>query len=99
MRLNEVTYKDVLPVESYGPGFFRVNGAVIEGGVAIMPTGVTSWSGYGDSAEFVAAAGNVDVLLVGTGAEMAQVPADFRSQIEAAGIGLEMMASPQACRT
>ena len=99
MRLNEVTYKYVLPVESYGPGFLRVYGAVIEGGVAIMPTGVTWWSGYGVSAEFVAAAGNVDVLLVGTGAEMAQVPADFRSQIEAAGIGLEMMASPQACRT
>ena len=41
----------------------------------------------------------IDVLLVGTGAEIAHVPAAFRTTLEDAGIGVEVMASPQACRS
>ena len=97
MRLNEVRYTDALPVEGYGPGFFRVGGVVREGAVAILPTGVIAWSGYDDRDALSGA--DIDVLLVGTGAEIAHVPSDFREALEAAGIGVEVMASPQACRT
>lgn len=99
MRLNEITYTDALPVEGYAPGFFRVGGKPREGALAILPTGVTEWGGFEDDATLVAAAGSVDVLLVGTGAEIAHVPPTFREALEAAGLGLEIMASPQACRT
>ena len=97
MRLNEVRYTDALPVEGYGPGFFRVGGVLCEGALAILPTGVCAWSGYDDRSMLTAA--DIDVLLVGTGAEIAHVPAAFREALESAGIGLEVMASPQACRT
>lgn len=99
MRMNEVQFDDSKPVDSYGPGFFRVAGEVIEGSVLLVPTGVSGWGGYDDAAALVAVAGEVDVLLLGTGAEIAHPPAALRRAVEAAGLGLEVMATPAACRT
>lgn len=99
MRMNEVTYTDAVPVEGYGPGFFRIGGKVHEGPVAVLPTGVSAWGGYGDTEALTAIADEIDVLFVGTGAEIAQIPAAFRAALEAAGVGVEIMGSPAACRT
>ncbi len=99
MRLNEVTYPEGKPVEGYGPGFFRVGGAVIEGGLLILPSGVRAWQGYGDAAAILAAADQIDVLFIGTGAEIAHLPGDLRVALEDAGIGVETMATPPACRS
>ena len=98
MRLNEVTYTDAAPVDGYGPGFFRVAGEVRHGGLAILPSGIAEWSGFDDVGPLVGVEG-IDVLLVGTGAEIAHIPTPFRDALEAVGIGVEVMASPQACRT
>lgn len=97
MRLNEVVFTDARPVDGYGPGFFRIGGQVVEGAVRVLPSGVASWGGYEDLDALAEAA--IDVLFVGTGAEVAHVPALFRQRLEAAGIGVETMASPAACRT
>ena len=97
MRLNEVIYTNALPVEGYGPGFFRIGGAARHGALAVLPSGVIAWGGYADTETLAAA--DIDVLLVGTGAEIAHVPPAFRTALEEAGIGIEVMASPQACRT
>ncbi len=99
MRMNEVTYTDAVPVEGYGPGFFRIGGKVHEGPVAVLPTGVSAWGGYGDTEALTAIADEIDVLFVGTGSEIAQIPAGFRAALEAAGVGVEIMGSPAACRT
>lgn len=100
MQLNEVTYTpEALPVEGYGAGFFRIDGKVIEGAIAVLPTGARAWCGYADTETLLAASAEVDVLVVGTGAEIAHVPPAFRAALEAAGIGIEVMASQQACRT
>ncbi|QMU57430.1 MAG: hypothetical protein GKR98_03960 [Boseongicola sp.] len=99
MRVNEVTYTDAVPVDGYGVGFFRLGGEVQDGAVLIMGSGAVSWGGFDDSAGLVAAAGELDVVLVGTGADIAHIPAVFREAVEAAGIGVEIMATPQACRT
>ena len=99
MRLNEIRYTDALPVDGYGPGFFRIGGKVHEGPLAVLPTGVGSWGGYDDVATLLAIAGEVDVLFVGTGAEIAHVPHGFREALEGAGLGVEVMASAAACRT
>ena len=99
MRLNEVTYSSGLPVEGYGPGFFRVGGQAREGAVLVLPSGVAAWGGETDLDAILAAAGDVDVLLMGTGAEIAHPPEPMRERLEAAGIGLEVMASPAACRS
>jgi uncharacterized protein len=44
-------------------------------------------------------AGRIDVLIVGTGAEIAHVAPEFRRALEEAGIGVEVMNSPAAART
>ena len=99
MRLNEIKYTDAKPVEGYGPGFFRIGGAVIHGGVLTGPTGTHPWAGYEDRATLLALAGSIDVLFMGTGADVAHIPAALREVLEDAGIGVEAMASPAAART
>ncbi len=99
MRLNEVTYTDAKPVEGYGPGFFRIGGTVIEGPALTGPTGTGPWGGYEDAEALLALAGQIDVLFLGTGADIAHIPADLRQTLEEAGMGVEAMASPAAART
>ncbi len=99
MRLNEITYNDAVPIDGYGSGFFRIGGKKYEGAVMVLPTGVTAWGGYEDTATLLAAVSDVDVLFVGTGAEIAHAPKAFRETLEEAGLGVETMASPAACRT
>jgi len=99
MRLTEVTYPEGKPVDGYGPGFFRVGGRVIGGGVLITPGGVESWGGYASLEPILDQAASMDVLFVGTGAEISHLPDTVRQTLEAAGLGIEIMASPAACRS
>ena len=99
MRMNEVTFDDSRPVDGYGPGFFRIAGEVVVGPVMILPSGVSGWGGYEDRAPLIQTAGQIDVLFIGTGAEIAQIPADLRRALEDAGLGVEIASSPAACRT
>lgn len=99
MRLNEVTYPEGRPVEGYGPGFFRIGGEVITGGLLVLPSGISQWAGYAALDPILAEAANIDVLFIGTGGEIAHIPAEMRTALEEAGIGVEIMASPAACRS
>jgi uncharacterized protein len=99
MRMTEITYDDSRPVDAYGPGFFRIAGEVVTGAVIILPSGVSGWGGFDDVASLVAHAADIDVLFIGTGAEIAQIPAGLRAALEQAGLGVEIAASPAACRT
>ena len=100
MQFDEMRFPDARPVDSYGPGFFRVGGQVIQGPVLILPdAGVRSWGGWEDTALLLAEGPRLDVLFVGTGAEMAYLPVGFRAVMEDAGVGLEPMPTPAACRT
>lgn len=99
MRMNEIQYTDARPIEGYGPGFFRIGGEVHEGPIAVLPSGVAPWGGYDAAAALLAAAPDIDVLFVGTGAEIAPIPSAFRTALEEAGLGVEAMSSPAACRT
>ncbi|MEJ8560910.1 Mth938-like domain-containing protein [Yoonia sp. GPGPB17] len=99
MRLNEISYNDAVPIDGYGPGFFRVGGQKHDGAVLVLPTGVSVWGGFEDTAAVLEHISDIDVLFVGTGAEIAHPPKDFRTTLEEAGIGVETMASPAACRT
>jgi uncharacterized protein len=99
MRLNEIRYTEATPVDGYGPGFFRIGGKVHEGPLALLPSGPVRWGGYEDVETLLEAAGEIDVLFVGTGPDTAHLPPAFRAVLEEAGLGVEAMASPAACRT
>ena len=99
MRLNEVDYNDSAPIEGYGPGFFRIGGEVYTGAVLTGAEGTKLWGGYEDADTLLAVAGQIDVLFIGTGAEIAHIPSGLRDALEAAGLGVEVMSSPAAART
>lgn len=99
MRITEIRYEGAPPVEGYGPGFFRVGGEVRQGPVALLPSGVAAWAGLPDIAPFLAEAARFDVLFLGMGAEIRPLDPALRAALEAAGVGVEIMATPSACRT
>ncbi len=99
MRLNEVTFTDAMPIDGYGPGFFRIGGEVVLGHALTGPKGTTLWGGFDDTDPLLALAPHIDFLFVGTGAEIAHLPKSFRTLLEEAGIGVEVMSSPAAART
>jgi uncharacterized protein len=71
MRLSEIAFNDGVPVDAYGPGYFRIGGEVRNGPQLILPTGAVDWGGYNDTSMIVEAADDLDVLFVGTGSETA----------------------------
>lgn len=99
MRMVEMSFPDARPVEGYGPGFFRIGGEVVEGALIASPRGVRGWAGLEDAAPLLDLAEEIDVLFVGTGPEIAHLPPALRARLEEAGIGVEAMASPTACRS
>ena len=100
MQFDEMRFPDALPIDSYGPGFFRVGGQVFQGPLLILPeSGVRTWGGYEDTALILGEGARLDVLFVGTGADMAYLPMGFRAVMEDARVALEPMPTPAACRT
>ena len=99
IELNEMPFDGARPVDGYGADFFRVGGEVLRGHVLVSPASVRLWGGLEDRAALLALAGQVDVLFVGTGTRIAHLPGDLRTALEDAGLGVEIMDSPAACRT
>ncbi|WP_299659805.1 Mth938-like domain-containing protein [uncultured Ruegeria sp.] len=99
MRLNEITYTNAQPVDGYGPGFFRIGGQVYNGTIVTGPTGTSAWGGYSEVDALLALSDHIDVLFIGTGKDLIHIPADLRDALEGAGLGVEIMNSPAACRT
>lgn len=99
MRLHEIVFTDAKPVDGYGPGFFRIGGQLIHGPVVAGPKGTQTWGGFDDTKVLLDLAGQIDVLFVGTGADIAHLPDGLHETLTEAGIAAEAMSSPAACRT
>lgn len=99
MRTEEVSFQGRIPVDGYGPGGFRVAGAVHLGPLLILPNGPQAWGGLADAAPILAAAAALDLVLIGMGADPAPAPPALADALSAAGLGFEAMATPPACRT
>ena len=99
MRLNEVIYSGAEPIEGYGPGFFRIGGKVHHGPIVVGPSGTSKWGGFIDTQPFLSLKERVDVIFLGTGSEIMQIPVELRTFIEELGMGVEIMSSPSASRT
>lgn len=99
MRMNPTQFGGAAAVDGYGAGFFRVAGQVIHGPVLVTAAGPVAWGGLQDRAPLLALAGQVDVLFIGMGAEVAHAPADLVAALRDSGVAVEAMASPTAART
>jgi uncharacterized protein len=93
-------------IQAYGPGGFRITNVRHEGSVLVFPDRTIAWPTTAHHAvtieslaEVAAAMPKVDLLLMGTGAVMAQMPAAIRAHLRALGIMLDAMDTGAACRT
>jgi uncharacterized protein len=93
-------------IQSYQPGGFRIAGVRHEGSVLVLPEQTLAWPvGAPEQvtaeslAPIVVAEPAVEILLLGQGARFAQVAAELRQALRAAGIVIEAMDTAAACRT
>jgi uncharacterized protein len=98
MQHPEAEFGAGLPIDSIGPGFFRVAGEVVRGPILIHAGGVAPWGGYDDVAPILELRDRVDVLFVGTGGDVAHLPRALLRQLEAADMMVEAMATAAAAR-
>lgn len=92
-------------IESYGAGAFRVGGRSHVGSVLVLPDRIIGWP-VRDIAEATVVnlgpildAQDLDILVLGCGADAAPVPDDIRRAARDRHLALEAMATGAACRT
>ncbi len=92
------------PVDSYGNGGFRFAGMSHRGSILSVPSGIYGWDPEGgigrDSlARVFEEADQIEVLLIGTGREMAPVDPELAAALREAGIVADSMSTGAALRT
>ncbi len=93
-------------IDAFGGGGFRISGERVDGSVMILQGAVRSWPVRSLQAlephhlSAVARLGplEVEVLLLGAGAGMALTSKAVREAMFNAGVGLDVMSTPEACR-
>ena len=88
----------------YGPGYVAINGVRYERSVIVQADRVIDWDVTDfdglDAAAFSAlAALPLEILILGTGTVLRFPDAAYVKLLRAAGIGMEVMDNPAACRT
>jgi uncharacterized protein len=94
------------PIDAYGNGGFRFADMSHRGSILIVPSGVYAWEvadfgalEEGDFERVLAEADKIDLLLVGTGKEVAALPEAARAALRSKGIAVETMDTGAAART
>ena len=94
------------PIDAYGNGGFRFGDMSHRGSILVLPSGIRAWDvtepGAIDRAALrpvQAEAGSIELLLVGTGAEIAALPPALRAWLKDMGVGLDTMQTGAAART
>lgn len=93
-------------IDTYGNGGFRFAGMSHRGSILLLPSGVRAWPvtapGEIDRSALrpvQAEAGEIELLLVGTGLDIAAIDPGLRGWLKDAGVGLDVMQTGAAART
>ena len=94
------------PIDAYGNGGFRFADMSHRGSILALPSGITAWPvtearslTVEDFAPVLAATGEVELLLLGTGLEIVPLPEALRWPLREAKIRLDVMQTGAAART
>ena len=98
--------RDAPLIDAYGDGGFRLSGQWHAGSLLIIADQAQSWpvATFSEltlealAPVFAAGRAQVEFLLLGVGARNAQAPRAIREALLSAGIGLEFMDTPAACK-
>ncbi len=93
------------PIEAYGNGGFRFAGMSHKGSILCLPGGIFAWPvslsdqfSIESFAPVLAAAGQIEVLMVGTGEEIVLFEPDLRRAFRERGVVVEAVATGSAVR-
>ena len=93
-------------VEGYGHGRFHISGDVYETSVLVFPEQTLVWPvkafselTIDDFTPVIAAAGDIEILLLGCGPRMELVPQAMRASLREVGVVIEPMDTGAAART
>lgn len=93
-------------IDAYGNGGFRFAEMSHRGSLLCLPSGIHGWQARdGDELtvalfeKVLAEAGDIEVLLVGTGMQIRRLPADLKERFRAAGFTSDPMSTGAAVRT
>lgn len=94
------------PIEAYGNGGFRFADMSHKGSILCLPSGIYGWEPADPSSltvtdfdRLLAEAADVEVFLVGTGAELRPLPQPLRAALKQAAIASDPMSTGAAVRT
>ncbi len=106
MKFTEVTSQQETAISSYGDGGFRIGEQRSEGSILITPRGYYPWDITDATAITLESlsiiteqARDIDILLIGTGENMAFLSKQFRATLAGAEISVDVMATGAATRT
>ena len=93
-------------IDTYGNGGFRFAGMSHRGSILLLPSGVRAWAVRRPEAidrtalrPVQAEAATIELLLVGTGLDIAAIDPALRIWLKDSGIGLDVMQTGAAART
>lgn len=104
MKLHLMQDPGLLLFSGYGAGFVVVNNVRYETCLVVSPQAVIEWGVSGFEALTAADFGFIDslkpeIMILGTGATQRFPRPELTRALAAAGVGVEVMDSPAACRT
>ena len=93
------------PIDSYGNGGFRFAGMSHRGSILCVPSGIYGWTPPAEAIDLASLArvldeaADIEVLLVGTGRDIAFLPPDVAAALSEARIVADAMSTGAAVRT
>ena len=93
-------------IESYGDGRFKISGTVHQGSVLVLPDRTLAWPvttldevTAESLAVILGPPSSVELLLLGCGIRLVQIPRWLRQLLGRSGVAVEPMDTGAACRT
>lgn len=106
MDITPLVPKGKQVLTGYGAGGFKINNEFISGSILLFPLSCLNWDVTVAShitafslQPVLEAAGEVELLLIGTGFAMSLVDSALRPLLKSKGIALDIMDTGAACRT
>ena len=106
IEIRDAHFPDRAPIDAYGNGGFRFADMSHRGSLLCLPSGIYGWDATEASAldpklfaRVLKEAGDIEVLLVGTGTEIRRLPPELKIRLRDAGIISDPMNTGAAVRT
>ncbi|CDZ51445.1 MULTISPECIES: Mth938-like domain-containing protein [Neorhizobium] len=106
IEIRDAHFPGRAPIDAYGNGGFRFADMSHRGSLLCLPSGIHGWElqegeplTVASLMRVLAEASEIEVLLVGTGANLKPIPADVKAALKAKGIASDPMSTGAAVRT